>query len=373
MTKKKILFIYGPLNGGGAERVLLDIFNNYDYSNNEVHLCQICAGGKLLNELPKAVISHSMWPDYTLGYKLAYRASMKLGWNSWLRRRYHKVMDKFGSFDVVISFLEGMPLRMHYLFDIKEGTQVTWVHVDLLRFPYTDNQFRKGEQIAAYNKMDKVVCVAQDTERAFKQRFPNCTSQTTVIYNPIDIKKIEKMSLEHVVKNERFTIVMMGRITPQKRSERFVQVARRFKDMGYRDVLFQWIGDGELRTDMEQLIHELDVEDMVEILGFHHNPFPYLKAADMMFCCSGFEGFCLAICEAMVLGVPVVSTKTSGPIEILDNNQYGFLCEHNIDSMVHAVLTMYNDVSLREHYSELGRQRVKKYEAVQCMQHIYEL
>lgn len=29
--KKKILFIYGQLNGGGAERVLLDILHNYDY------------------------------------------------------------------------------------------------------------------------------------------------------------------------------------------------------------------------------------------------------------------------------------------------------------------------------------------------------
>lgn len=70
---------------------------------------------------------------------------------------------------------------------------------------------------------------------------------------------------------------------------------------------------------MEQQIHDLGVEDMVQIIGFKRNPFPYVKSADMMFCCSGYEGFCLAICEAMVLGIPVVSTKTSGPIEIIDN------------------------------------------------------
>lgn len=100
---------------------------------------------------------------------------------------------------------------------------------------------------------------------------------------------------------------------------------------------FNWIGDGELRSEMEQQIHDLGVEDMVQIIGFKRNPFPYVKSADMMFCCSGYEGFCLAICEAMVLGIPVVSTKTSGPIEIIDNNKYGILCDHDENSMFDAV------------------------------------
>ncbi len=73
-----------------------------------------------------------------------------------------------------------------------------------------------GEQLAAYNAMDTVVCVAQDTERAFRERFPMCTAQTKVIYNPIDIAKVERMGAEEIIKNDRFTIVMTGRLTPPK-------------------------------------------------------------------------------------------------------------------------------------------------------------
>jgi len=40
---------------------------------------------------------------------------------------------------------------------------------------------------------------------------------------------------------------------------------------------------------------------------------------------SDFEGFCLVICEAMCLGVPVISTRTAGPSEIIGNNEYGVL------------------------------------------------
>ena len=373
MSKKRYLFLYGPLNGGGAERVLLDILRNFDYTENEVHLCLFCGGGILIDEVPAKVVKHELWPGYTLGYKLAYRASLKFGWHGFLRHQFHKIMDAYGNFDVVISFLEGMPLRIHYLLDIKKGKQVTWVHCDLLRFPYTDSQFRVGEQLAAYNSMNAVVCVAQDTERAFKERFPQCTTQTQVIYNPIDIAKVERMGNEKNVDNKRFTLVMTGRLTPPKKTERFALLAKRFKDIGRSDILFQWIGDGELRSTMEQQIHDLEVGDMVQILGFKRNPFPYVKSADMMFCCSGYEGFCLAICEAMVLGVPVVSTKTSGPIEIIDNDKYGILCDHDEESMFNAVLTMVNDADLRRHYAMVGKERVKKYAAEECMKQIYLL
>ena len=56
MKKKRYLFLYGPLNGGGAERVLLDILRNFDYTQNEIHLCQFCGGGTLVDEVPAEVV-----------------------------------------------------------------------------------------------------------------------------------------------------------------------------------------------------------------------------------------------------------------------------------------------------------------------------
>ena len=35
--KKKLLFIYGPLGGGGAERVLIDLLSHFDYHHYEVY------------------------------------------------------------------------------------------------------------------------------------------------------------------------------------------------------------------------------------------------------------------------------------------------------------------------------------------------
>ena len=71
MNRKKFLFLYGPMNGGGAERVLLDIMCNFDYTKNEVHLCQFCGGGTLVDEVPAKVVKHELWSGYTLGYQFS--------------------------------------------------------------------------------------------------------------------------------------------------------------------------------------------------------------------------------------------------------------------------------------------------------------
>ena len=76
---------------------------------------------------------------------------------------------------------------------------------------------------------------------------------------------------------------------------------------------------------------------------------------------SGFEGFGLVICEAMCLGTAVVSTKTAGPIEIIENNKFGLLCDHDDEAIFQAVKTMIENQELRKQYQEVGIERAKQY------------
>lgn len=384
---KRYLFIDGQLNGGGAERVLIDILRNFDYEHNEVTLLQVNAGGAFIDEVPSQVQVVSAWSGYTRGYSLAYRCSQWLDWDYPLRSQLLKAI-RGQHYDVAISFLEGMPLKMHAMIADVADRNYSWVHCDLDKDRYEVDQFRKGEEIRAYNKMDGVVCVAADTAKAFKRRFPDCTTSVQVIYNPIDIAKIKDLSDEFQVsrvsgfrEGAEFKIVVCGRLTAPKKLDRVIRLAKRIKDelsgveaSGVeKELRIQLIGDGDLREELMKSSELNGVEDMVEFLGFQRNPFPYIKAADMLLSTSGYEGFSLVICEAMALGVPVVATKTAGPMEILDNNKYGLLCEHDDDSIYQAVKRMYEDAELRCHYSEVGKERVKEFSVERTMKEIYEL
>lgn len=368
--KITLLFIYGPLGGGGAERVLLDLLNNLDYTKYEVDLCLFVNQGILLPEVPKQVTVFSLWDHYSYYYKIAFRASVWLGNNYLFKRILKQKISKI--YDVEISFLEGMPLKLHALMNTN-AKKITWVHCDLFNFPYEANQFAKDEELKAYNKMDAVVNVSNDTKEAFEKRFPNCTAEKLVIYNPIDSAKINHLVKTDVFdKNKDFTIITVGRLTIQKRIDRVIRLAARFKDERI-NVKLQIIGDGELKRELVQMAKDLNVNEYVEFVGFVKNPFPYIQNADVMLLSSGHEGFGLVICEAMHLGVPVISTKTAGPIEIIDNETYGLLSEHDDESIYQSVKKLMVDEKLREHYKEQGLKRSKDFNVKRTVQAFDEL
>lgn len=358
VQKKKILFLHGPLSSGGAERVLLDILRNLDYNRYDVTLCLMINQGVLLHEVPREVTLISLWDEYSLYYKLAFRMSIWFSNNFMFRRILNKKITE--TYDVEVSFLEGMPLKLHGLLKSK-SKKISWVHCDLYNFPYEANQFAKNEELKAYNAMDAIVCVSKDTKLAFEKRFPHCTASKLVLYNPIDSKKIVGLaSSENIPLKTEFTIVSVGRLTFQKKPDRIIRLAARLKSEGIK-VHFQIVGDGELKNELIEQAVQLDVKDTVSFLGYVANPFPYIKNADLLLLSSGFEGFGLVVCEAMVLGVPVVSTKTAGPIEIIDENRYGLLCDHDDESIYLSVKEIINNNDLRSTYIEKGHERAKEF------------
>lgn len=367
--KRKIIFLTGSLGGGGAERVLIDILRNIDYSCYEVDLALIIAEGVLLSEVPEPVHIIPLWSSYTLGYKIAYRISKYLRCNLLFKRMLRQKLTK--KYDVEVSFLEGMPLKLHAMMDTS-ARKITWVHCDLDKFRYEAAQFFKGEEIAAYNKMNEIVVVSQDAMTAFNRRFPDCRTTKRVIYNPIDKGKIVRMSSEKQEHNDKFMIVTVGRLAPQKSMDRVVRLARRFKDENI-DAWFRIIGEGELRQTLSEQIVSLDVQDRVELCGFMSNPFPIVKSADIMLVSSFSEGFCLVVCEAMCLGVPIVSTKTSGPCELIGNDEFGILCDHDDESIYQAVKRMVEDKELRNHYRKQSLKKAEGFDLEAVMWQIYKL
>lgn len=370
--KKRILFIDGPLGGGGAERVLIDILRNIDYDKYEVDLALICRGGILMDEVPPQVNIIELWDGYSLEYKLAFRTSKWLHSNFLFSRKMNgKKLRR--DYDIEISFLEGMPLKLGALRTTK-AKKATWVHADLFTHQYEIGQFYPGEELRAYNKMDTVVNVSKYCENAFNKRFPDCTSNKSVIYNPIDRVKIEEMAKEDPITKEKdfLTIISVGRLTKPKNPKRFLQVAQLAKENSL-PLRFKWIGDGELRSEMETLRDEMGLNGYVEFSGFTKNPFPHIKNADIMLVTSDFEGFCLVICEAMCLGTPVISTRTAGPTEIIGNNEFGVLTEFTADSMFEALKHWIENPDERKKIAHKSLSRPDEYSVQKTLNCLYAL
>ncbi|MEY6430857.1 glycosyltransferase [Thioalkalicoccus limnaeus] len=91
-----------------------------------------------------------------------------------------------------------------------------------------------------------------------------------------------------------------------------------------QDCRLLMIGEGPLRADLEAERARLGLADQVAMPGFMTNPYPYLRAADLVVLSSVWDALPTVLIEAMALGTPVVSTDCgAGPREILDHGRLG--------------------------------------------------
>jgi glycosyltransferase involved in cell wall biosynthesis len=101
---------------------------------------------------------------------------------------------------------------------------------------------------------------------------------------------------------------------------------RSFARMQRGDEQLLILGEGPLRSDLERLATDLGIADRVAMPGFKVDPWPYLASAELFALSSDYEGYPLALAEAMHAGLKIVSTDcVSGPSEMLDRGRFGSL------------------------------------------------
>lgn len=86
-----------------------------------------------------------------------------------------------------------------------------------------------------------------------------------------------------------------------------------------------FIGEGRLREKLERTTAALEIEDFVEFKGEMYDIPGQLNKSDAFVLPSQSEGFGLVVAEAMACGLPVVSTNSGGPTEIVVDGETGIL------------------------------------------------
>lgn len=118
----------------------------------------------------------------------------------------------------------------------------------------------------------------------------------------------------------RRIIVQVGKLTPAKGQQdllaAFAELAKRFPD-----VSLIFLGDGELRGVLESRVKELGLTDRVFLPGFRRDVLDIVAAADAFAFPSRQEGLGGSLIEAMLLGVPVVASRSGGIPEVLQDDE----------------------------------------------------
>ena len=124
-------------------------------------------------------------------------------------------------------------------------------------------------------------------------------------------------------------------MTEQKSCDRLINAFARLSQDGI-DCALWLVGDGGDKDKLQSLAKEKGLTNVV-FLGKQLNPYKYMKNADLYVCSSLYEGYNLTVAEALILGVPTLSTNCTGPCEILDNGKYGVIVDNSEDGLFSGI------------------------------------
>ena len=119
-------------------------------------------------------------------------------------------------------------------------------------------------------------------------------------------------------------VVGVGALVPQKDPITFVRAVAALRAT-LPSVQALWIGDGELRRDIEREIAALGLERIVHLAGFRDDVDSLMCAGSLFALSSRFEGLPLVVMDAFALGLPVVATAGSGVPELVSDGVTGLL------------------------------------------------
>lgn len=168
--------------------------------------------------------------------------------------------------------------------------------------------------------------------------------RSVILPNPIMIDEEYKgVALKTDAMN---VIASVGRLVPQKRFDLLINAFGTFLKR-HADYQLHIYGEGKEEENLQYQISEMGLEGKVLLMGTVDQILECIKHAKMFVMTSEYEGMSNALLEAMSIGLPCISTKVSGAIDIIRNGENGLLIDGGMNSAVDAMTALADDESLR--------------------------
>lgn len=182
-------------------------------------------------------------------------------------------------------------------------------------------------------RADAVVCVSDGLLEHLRDDWKAPHGKLTRIYNPVSVGHAIPASLGDLI--QRPPVVLgVGRLNPEKNFAALVEVLPRL----HADARVVIFGEGPERDNLLARAKQLGAADRLELPGYRDNPWPCYAQARCFALTSRREAFGNVVVEALASGLPVVSTRSGGPDEILEHGRIGTLVDNgDIDALAQAI------------------------------------
>ena len=327
---RRLMFVIEALTVGGAERMVVDLANEFARRGDHVSVVCLSSMGELAASLSSDVSLH------LLNKKPGVDLSI-------INRLRSLVISQ--QVDVVNSHL---------------WTANLWTRLALFRqsVPVVITEHNRDVWKRVHNKIidrllsyttARLVAVSEDTANFYRQDVGVKSPLVSVINNGVDTQRYAAgdgtLIRRQFVKNGELLIGTVGRLADQKNHLRLIKAAAILKSSG---LSFQVViaGEGPERARIEACIKDNNLADFVTLLGERSDIPDVLSALDIFVLSSDREGHPLSALEAQSAGTPVILTDAGGSSDAISrsaNGCGGVLVDKTPEAIASAVAKLADD------------------------------
>jgi len=338
MLFNRILFVTGRLSGGGAERVMSILSNEFALRDKVVCIC-------CMAEKEESLKSFSI----TSGVRCVYLGGKSFSKFGLLKRQFglRKLVKGFKP-DIIIPFM------VYNAIQVIMSTVAIRVPI-VVRITNTleseiSTRFLKRWARLLLKKITGVVYQHQEQKEEFTEHI---SKPNTIIHNPIETNPLWIKEKDYSQKR----IISVGRIENQKNYPLLLKsFAKIVTD--YPDWTLEICGEGLLETEIKNEAARLHLHNKVRFSGYVVDVFERMHNASVFILSSSYEGMPNALIEAMCMGCACITTDSSGAVRtLIEDGINGIIVpSEGLESLSNAMCRLLSDDKIRK---QIGQEATK--------------
>jgi glycosyltransferase involved in cell wall biosynthesis len=359
----RILYVVNGFEQGGAERGLLKLLDNGAFENHDLRVLALCRGrGNLASVIADR-----------LGQRVRFVTDSET-LTLWA--------CSAGFFEILRTSFAFRPQKL--VLSLKQANVVgrsaamLMPRLTCVAFEHT-GEYRARRFQALYGPLLRLLSVrvdevwadsAETLERTRRYFIPRRREGHVV---PVFVARSEAPFKTDYALSSGVRLAAAGRLVAGKNLAVLVEAMALLRDHGLEAKLDLY-GDGPEKPAIETLVAERDFQDHVTLHGFRADWASDATAADVFVNLSEVEGFCIAVAEAMLAGLPVIAVDVGGIRDYgLDSENMLKLSSADAEDACAAILRLIVDQRLRERLGLRARaDMLRRFDPVACRRQVAE-
>jgi glycosyltransferase involved in cell wall biosynthesis len=330
------------LDGGGAERVIVNIIKQLEKDKYEIYLVLVKAKGDYIDLIPKNV-------------KIIDLKSKRILYSLFKLRNVIKDINP----EILFSSLFDTNILLYLAsFGLLKKKKLIMRSPNSPKLVIENNSLSKLKRFLlekAYQKANLIIAQTPEMKEEINKFHSIKKEKIEVFLNPLDTELIDfKISnITNPFNSNFINVVAVGRLNRQKG---FDILIKSFKDIvtNNKNFVLHILGkDKGEEKNLKNLVADLNLSDNIIFHGFQENPYKFYYFSDLYVLSSRWEGLPNTVLENLYLKKPIVATNCIPFMDkLIQDGENGFLVDvENIEQLTKAILD-YKKIKPKEFSNE---------------------